>query len=230
VTRQRLVAVFGRRWEPDWLVEEFIANISPIVDDFHVIDNRRQRGPWQHEAAYRRIQRRHARRMRGDWFLLSSPDERFEDRAAEVIRDAIDRGPFAPRAVRICEMWTMTQYRVDGQFRYRPRFRLFPVADMFGDVRMSRIHSRIINQDARKRRKRHPHLDVRIYHLKNSVPENRARRVPMMKALDRDVGRRRRASWDDFLDETGIELEDVPPGRAFTPPYTRPYIWTPEVR
>jgi hypothetical protein len=228
VNRNKLVAVFGWRWEPQWLVDDFIKNIEPIVDDFHVIDNRKQRGDWQDEGAYRRKQRAFARKMGGRWFLLSSPDERFEDRAADVIRDAVNTGPKAPRAVRICEMWTMAQFRIDGQFKYRPRFRLFPVADMFGRVGHRRIHSRIINNGARKRRKLHPHLDVRIYHLKNSVPENRQRRTAVMKRLDQEIGKSRESSWDDFLDEKNVVLQDVPDDRSFSPPYTRPYLWTPE--
>lgn len=228
VKKNKLVAVCGWRWEPEWLVNEFVKNIAPIVDDYHIIDNRNQTGAWQNEGEYRVQQRTIARRMNGAWFLLTSPDERFEDRAAGVIRKAVNHGPRAPRALRMCEMWNMTQFRVDGQFKYRPRFRLFPVADMFGNVKHKRIHSSIINTSARRRRRKFPHLDARIYHLKNSTPENRAHRVEMMKQLDKEIGQSRDASWDDFLDPD-VELQDIEPGRGFSPPYTRPFVWNADV-
>jgi hypothetical protein len=124
-------------------------------------------------------------------------------------------------------MWTPTQIRVDGQFRYRPRYRLFPVRDMFGNVKHRRIHSSIINNDARKRRKLLPDLDVYIYHLKNALEQNRERRVAMMKELDKEIGKSREHSWDDFLKED-VVLEDIPAGREFHPVYKDNFVWNPE--
>lgn len=224
---KKIVAVVGWRWEPEWLVHEWVENISPVVDDFCVIDNRNQTGPWQDEGQYRLQQRDIALKMKADWFLLTSPDERVEDRGAAIIRDAVENGPAAPRAVCLREMWTPTQVRVDGQFKYRPRFRLFRLLDMYGAVNHKRIHSPVLNLDAKAERKRHPHLDVYFYHLKNALPGNRERRVRVMKELDREIGKRRDSSWDDFLSDNVI-LEDVPRDRDFSPRPSREFHWQPD--
>jgi len=222
--RNKLVAVCGWRWEPEWLVHDMIDNLAPIVDDIAIVDDRARTGPWGHEGEYRKRQRALAKAKGADWVLLTSPDERFELGAAGRIRDAVEHGPrMQAYSLRVCEMWSMTQYRVDGQFADRQRTRLFPLAAMYGRVKHRRIHSPIIRRSVKKARRR---LDVRIYHLKNSMPENRQLRVPMMKQMDTEIGKAREASWDQFLDEDAV-LEGIPPERAFYPPYTRPYIWTP---
>lgn len=222
---KKLVAVVGWRYEPEWLVNDFTTNIRPIVDELHIIDNRHQSGPWQDEAAYRRQQRIIAQSLGADWFLLTSPDERFEWDAAEKIRHAIEKGPQDQAyTLQLCEMWNMREYRVDGQFANRQRTRLFPMAAMLGDVPHRRIHSPVILPRYKRRRKP---LDVRIYHLKNSVPENRRLRSDVMKKLDGEIGKDRTRSWDDFLAQD-VVLERIPAERAFYPPYTRPFVWEPE--
>lgn len=223
----RLVAAYGWRWEPEWLVEEMRANLAPIVDDAVFVDDRDRVGPWGHEGAYRRRQRQLLRDAGADWVLLTSPDERFEDGAASVIRDVIERGPQNQvYTLRVCEMWTPTAFRVDGSFAHRPRVRLFPLAAMERRLPNRRIHSKPVRKSLRRRA---VHLDVRIYHLKHILPENRIRRVEVMKKLDAETGRHRPQVWDEFLaDDSAVRLEEVPPDRAFSPPLTRDFHWDPQ--
>lgn len=224
---KRLVAVHGWRWEPEWLVQELWQNLAPIVDDTVFVDDRARTGPWGHEGAYRRRQRALLRDAGAEWVLLTSPDERFEDGAGEAIREVIEHGPQDQvYTLRVCEMWTPTAYRVDGSFAHRPRFRLFPLAAMERRLPNRRIHSKPVNKTLRRRA---VHLDVRIYHLKHILPENRARRVATMKALDAETGKHRPAVWEEFLaDDAAVQLEEVPPDRSFSPPLTRDFHWDPQ--
>lgn len=224
---KRIVAVFGQRFEPDWLVEECVKNLEPIVDKIHVIDNTKQRGAWQDEGAYRRQQRVIARKMGGDFFLLTSPDERWELSAAEEVRRTVETSPqLASYTFRVCEMWNPEQYRVDGQFGpQRHRLRLFPVDAMFGPVQHRRIHSPIIRATYKARKKP---LESRIYHLKNALPENREKRVEIMKKLDAETGIvRRPGGWDEFIYDSDAVLERIPDDHQFYPPLSQEFRWSP---
>lgn len=227
---KRIVAVFAQSYEPDWLVEEALANLEPIVDRVEVIDNTKQKGAWQNEGVYRREQRKVARRLGGDWFLLTSPDERFELSASAEIRRTVETSPkLVSYTFRVCEMWTPEEYRVDGQFGpQRHRLRLFPVDAMFGRVPHRRIHSPIISATYKARRRP---LESRIYHLKQILEENRELRVDIMKRMDAETGiKRRPGGWDEHLmkpGDPGVELERVPEDHQFFPPVSRIYKWEP---
>lgn len=219
---RKIGAVFGWRWEPEWLVKECVENLSPLVDVVEVLDNRHQTGEWQDEYRYRIQQREAAHKLGLDWFLLTSPDERWSVGSEKKIRSIVKRNQFQMYSITIREMWSMNEIRVDGAFADRQRMRIFPVR-MMKHLSPAGIHNKIV---PRKYRRNAIRTDIDVYHLKNSHPDNRRKRAEMMKELDARIGKDRPHVWDGFLDED-ILLEPVPEG-AFTPPLTRPFLWTPE--
>lgn len=226
----RLVATFGIRWEPQWLVDDMVANLSPWVDDFACIDDR-SRDPgevWGHEGNFRRRQRELCAKMRADWILVCCPDERWEDRAGDVVRPLID-GRKHKKIYRFhCrEMFTPTAYRVDGRWGHRPRARLYPLLPNQQMAYHKRIHSA---DTPRNRDYQRVTLDLNFYHLKMIEPENRARRAQVFTDLDPTFSCQpsmRTIGWDYMTDETGMALEEIPPGRGYSPAHTRRYLWDP---
>ena len=233
-----LVLVYARRDEPQWLVNELRANTA-WVDEVVEVDNRSRVGDagegWQHEGRTRRLMRSMVTAVAGGpaWFLQLDPDERLEDTAKIEVKTAIER-PGAEGTLfgfPLREMWTPTAYRVDGDWgRKQPRMRLFLLdpdrPQRFAD---KAIHCGVAPRDAMRRVR----LNTWLYHLKNIEPSNRVSRADAYYAADptfrcqrkEGAGHGRRA-WDWLHDETGLELVEISPGRRFTPPYARPYLFT----
>lgn len=236
------MAVFGWKFEPEWLIRDMKRNLAPWVDSFAVVDCRWRRSElWINEGHYRQLQRKAARWKRADWVLVTSPDERWEDGAGEIIRPLIDgKKDKVVYKFHLREMWTPTAYRVDKLWGRKLRGRLYP---FLPEQRMStrRIQSGptpIIDGSYQVRL-----LDLNIYHLKMIEPENRVLRAEVFEALDPDYKhqtrdpaklswRRRqldpegvllREGYHYLYNEEGIELEEIPEGHGYSPPYTRPY-------
>ena len=149
--------------------------------------------------------------------LFIDPDERIEDRAAELIppllssasRRTIFMFPFR-------EMWTPTQWRCDGTWAAKgARKRMFHLhhGQRFPN---KPIHCQPIPTVSRMSRVLLPTF---MYHLKMIEPENRRERARAY--LDADPAGRWLAGgdWQHLVDETGLELADIEDGRGFSPPY-----------
>lgn len=223
----RLIAVYGQRHEPDWLVEDLRANLAPWVDGFAVVDDRARPASdaWGHEGAFRWRQRQAAIDAGADWVLVVDPDERLEDRAGETIRAEIDRRGNDPVLLRLTlrELFTPTQYRVDGVWgRYR-RTRLYPVRDDQAPSPKP-IHAPPVPVT-------HGYavvdLDVNLYHLKMVEPRNRYARAAAYNRAEMQAYRRVNTRWRRMYGVAGMRLEPIPVGREFTPGYTRPYLIDP---
>lgn len=217
----RVIAVYARRHEPQWLIDDMRTNLR-WVDGFAEVDDR-DRDPaeaWGHEGQMRARQRQAAIDAEADWVLVMDPDERLEDRAGQVLRPLLarDRGDVIYR-LRLREMFTPSQYRVDGKWGLYRRARLYPVRD--GQVMSGKpIHAPPvpINKDYRR-----IELDVNLYHLKMIEPANRARRTRAYAAAEAQHGVAAR-NWGPMSRSGGMRLQAVPLARRFTPPYTRPYV------
>lgn len=236
--RLPIVVTYSVRHEPQWLVDELQRNVG-WVDDFVEVDNRRDRTPgWQHEGKMRVRQRRMIADQfpRGAWVIQLDPDERLEDRAAEIVPDMIrraeidhaDRLPQVSLSFPLREMWTPLEYRCDGDWATKkPRARGFPllagVGQSYGD---KPIHQGIMP----RRRPGDVRLDTDIwlFHLKNIEPMNRVKRAAAYLAADPDFEHQRREGrdWTWIYDETGLTLAPIPDDRYFTPKYSRPYDFT----
>lgn len=216
----RLIAVYGRRHEPDWLIDEMVANLSPWVDGFACVDDRQRAATeaWGHEGQFRARQREAAIGAGADWVLVVDPDERLEDRAGEVIRPLMD-GPDALYRLTLCEMFTPTSYRIDGKWGLFRRTRLYRVRP---DQRMSSkpIHAPPVPVLTGLPR---IDIDVNLYHLKMIEPANRVQRARAYMRAEVQHGARRR-QWGALAQTIGMRLQPIPAGREFSPGYTRPYV------
>lgn len=215
----KIVATYKRRSEPDSLIADLKANLSPWVDAFVELRTPRT-GPWPHEGQLVNRQRQLVRREHGAvWVLFIDPDERIEDQAVNVVREAISRATLdTVFGFPLREMWTPTQWRRDGDWgRKLPRHRLFHLhpGQQFPD---KPIHCGVSPRGLRRHRVT---LPCAMYHLKNIEPANRVERA--VAYLDADPRfehqRREGRDWSWLYDETGIELADIEPGRGFSPAY-----------
>lgn len=240
----------GWKWEPDWLVQDFVTNVEPWVDEVVIVDDRANKTEfWGHEGKYRLKQRKLLEKAGADWAAISSPDERWENGAAETIRPLIEKLGKTKSLIGfpLCELWRATpesqiQIRTDGIWGRKRRTRMYPLLPgQRYTTRKLQTSPTPIEGGYRK-----IPTDVRLYHLKMIEPENRlaradayqamdpdhqliSRRAPQFQTLDGDHGNRFRAQGYKYLaDEKGIELTDIPADRGFTPPYTQPYYFEPD--
>lgn len=216
----RLIAVYGRRHEPDWLVEGLIANVSPWVDGIAVVDDRGRdpAEPWGHEGRFRARQRQAAVDAGADWVLVLDPDERLEDRAGEVIRPLVEQNRDELYRLRLCELFTPTAYRVDGRWNVLRRARLYPIRPG------QQMSDKPIHAPPIPVRTGYPvvDLDVNLYHLKMIEPANRAARARAYSRAEAQHGVRLR-QWGALRTTGGMRLRSIAAGRGFSPGYSRPY-------
>lgn len=227
----RVVAITTVRSEPDWLVEGLVRNLSPWCADV-LVHRVPTTGPWGHEGKQLADKRRMLIQAGATWALFVDPDERIEDRAAEVLPAILEHdyrssdrdGPRTVYGFPLKEMWTPEAYRIDGTWGDKlPRHRLFWLRH---NARWpdKPIHCSPAPRGSKPHRVR---LPVNLYHLKNIEPSNRIERARAYMDADPDFAHQRPESaarnWDWMSDETGLELESIPEGRGFTPPYTRAY-------
>lgn len=217
----RLIAVYARRHEPQWLIDDMRANLAPWVDGFAEVDDR-DRDPaeaWGHEGQMRTRQRQAALDAGADWVLAVDPDERIEDRARTALRPLLAR--IRPSLIRLPlrELFAPDQYRVDGVWgRYR-RTRLYPLMD--GQTMSDKpIHAPAVPVGSGLPRL---DIDVNLYHLKMVEPQNRPARANAYAGAEAQHGVRGRR-WARLAQTGGMRLAAIPRGRRFTPGYHRPYV------
>ncbi len=218
----RLIAVYSRRHEPDWLVEDLRANLDPWVDGFAEVDDRDRPAsePWGHEGQMRTRQRQAAIDAGADWALVVDPDERIEDQAGSIIRPILEheRGEVLYR-LRLCELFAPDAYRVDGRWGALRRARIYPVRP--GQHMSSKpIHAPPIPVNTGYPR---VDLDVNLYHLKMIEPQNRPERARAYARAEAQHGVPRR-HWSRLHQTSGMRLQPLSSGRGFSPTYNRPYL------
>lgn len=210
-----LTAIYARRDEPQELIDGLRQNLSWVDHLIELpVDST---GPWQHEGELNARKRQLLAAAGARWVLFIDPDERIEDRAAELIpplltgasRRTIFMFPFR-------EMWTPTQWRSDGPWGAKgDRKRLFHL--MAGQRFPNKpIHCQPVPMASRLVRQR---LPVFMYHLKMIEPENRRERARAY--LDADPAGRwlNGGDWSVLYDEQGLQLTEIESGRGFSPPY-----------
>jgi len=216
----RLVAVYGRRHEPQWLIDDLEANLAPLVDAVVCVDDRERAATeaWGHEGRFRARQREAAMAAGPDWVLVVDADERLEDRAGHLLRVLAD-GSEALYRFPMRELFTPTSYRIDGRWPHIRRTRMYPVRDG-QQMSVKPIHAPPI-----------PILtglptvdvDINFYHLKMIEPANRLARARAYARAEAQHSVKRR-QWGALTTTIGMRLMPIPAGREFTPGYTRPYV------
>lgn len=213
-----IIATYARRDEPQSLVDDLRANL-PWVDGFVELQTPRT-GPWPHEGQRLARQREMILDQYGPcWVLFIDPDERLEDRAAEVVPAAVAEANIRDvLGFPLRELWTPTAWRADGEWaRKKPRRRLIHLHE--GRRWMSRpIHCGVVPTSGVLSRVT---LDVWLYHLKSIEPANRLARAEAYLAADPQFRYQRREGkdWSWLYDETGLRLEEITPDRAYSPVY-----------
>ena len=197
-----LVAAFCYRYEPEWLIEDLHTNLA-WVDKIIGIDTSGYDELWIPRAERMRLMQDAGRKAGATWMLHLDPDERLETRAEKVIRRALERPHYVRYHMRMRELWTPHQYRVDGKWGSKRRRRLYRLG---------------CRPDAPVGR-----LRLNIYHLATVEPTNRQMRARIH--TDHNTWDNKSHGFEYLADETGLTLEDIPPGRGYHPPY-REYLKT----
>jgi len=211
----RLTAIYARRDEPQELIDGLRQNLS-WVDRIIEVPTPRD-GPWPHEGKLNAHKRDLLAAAGAGWCLFVDPDERIEDRAAELIPPLLARA--ARRTVftfPFREMWTPTQWRCDGAWGIKgDRKRMFYL--MPGQRFPNKpIHCQPVPIVSRLARQR---LPVFMYHLKMIEPDNRYERARAYRDADPYGHWLKGGDWTHLVDETGLELAEIEEGRGFTPAY-----------
>jgi len=238
-------------------VEDCVANLSPWVDDFAILDDTKHDRLWRNESEYRYLIRNLAIKKKADYLLITSPDERWEKNAGTIIRQAIEfeQHPKRPLTRKefflkyhtyylppaefkypgseffynnpniiytfdLRELWTPRTYRIDGIWGKKKRPRLFAIkpGQVF-DKSPIQCKSYPINAGYT-----FCHLPVNIYHLKMINPSNRKLRAEVFTKLDPNL-KYQSIGYDYLFDETGLQLEQIPKGRGYSPRY-KEYTFT----
>lgn len=218
----KVAAVYARRREPQWLIDDLRTNLAPFADEILELDDRDRPDSeaWAHEGQLRARQRQMAIDSGADWVLIIDPDERLEDRAAAVLRPQM-RALRRQRVVlllRLRELFAPNRYRVDGKWGLYRRGRLYPLHP--GQVMSTKpIHAPPCPvQDHRR-----VPVDVNLYHLKMIEEANRPARVAAYSGAEQQHGVAARR-WAGMTRQAGMVLHAIPAGRRFSPPYSRPYL------
>jgi hypothetical protein len=220
IKKNKLVACFGIKYEPQWLVDELIQNLSPFVDDFAILDDRdRTHELWRNEAEYRQVLRQKAFDLNADWILWTSPDERWCNNAKIVIPPLLHTEKDIVYVFKLYEMYTPTQYRSDGIWDRKQRPRLYRLKEG-QNVGTNPIQTRSYPLEY----SRVPIQNVGIYHLKHIEEQNRINRADVFQALDPNNDYQK-IGYDYLKNDEGIELKKIP--RLYQPMYEKSYIFDP---
>ena len=162
-----------------------------------------------------------AAREYGDWALALDADERIEagfaaaagPLIAEAERDGIDCLCFALR-----ELWgDRRHYRVDGDWSRKSRYRLFrndPTHRRFDPRPLHRFWMPMeiaFNLETRGR-----YSGFNLYHISTIARAARIARLQRYEIMDPDH-KYQQIGYDHLIDESGLELREIPPGRYFIP-------------
>jgi hypothetical protein len=210
-TAPRLLAVYSFRYDAP-LVPALIGNLYPLVDGWIAYDDRAGDGLFSHEV-HRRVALLTAALAAGaQWVLAVDPDERFEAPLAGRIRELIENPDVTVYTFALRELYSPTQYRVDGVWGQKRQPRLLSlghgIATPTGNLHLpwSYFIPQPKLQDA----------PFNLYHLKMIAPERRQARAALYNHLDPEH-RAQTIGYDYLADDRGARLERIPRGREYHP-------------
>ncbi len=222
----KIVAAFSKRYEPEYLVDELRENLAWCDDIICYDDSTRdpKDTAWNEHERYTSLYKS-AGSINADYVIMTAPDERWAPNFEEELKKQIeiDGGNyfyFTP----ILEMYTPTAYRVDGRWAELPQCKIYPWRE--GQEFMDRpLHNMGVPFHEREDER---FLAVNHYHLKHIEEENIINRVRVFKDIDPNGDFSFDPTGYDYLiDQTGVELKEMPQDEMFYPPYTKPYIYNP---
>lgn len=211
--RPLVLAAFSYRYDHH-LVPDLLQNLDPIVDGWVAFDDRSSTAVFSDELARRFRLIARARELGAGWLLAVDPDERFEARLAARIGTMTQRLDRIVWCFNVREMYTPTQYRVDGIWGRKVLGRLFPLLD--GQTFADRpLHAPWYPIDPGYDFRR---ADLNLYHLKMIAPNRRRARRDLYRLLD-PQGDAQAMGYDYLADDRGAVLETIAPERGYLPPH-----------
>lgn len=190
------------RYEPDWLVEQWYENTS-WADNHVALNTRDDPRPWIPRPERMPMLLDFVIQSGAGWTVFLDPDERLEDGAGDIIREALSDGPLDAYRLPLFELWAPSGYRADGNWGNRFRRRV-----------LNMRHSP--HWTAR----RHcPTIDARIYHLAHIEPENRIARRDKHKAVN--YYDNKKIGFDYIAEKRGLVVKPIG-DRTYSPAY-KPY-------
>src|SRR5437764_4427640 len=126
--RPLVLAAFSFRYDYH-LVPDLVANLEPIVDGWVCFDDRGSTEIYSDERDRRRALVDAARNLGAQWILAVDPDERFEIGLAEAMPHLTSQQTPTVWSFNLREMWSPTEYRVDGLWGTKRQCRLFSMYD-----------------------------------------------------------------------------------------------------
>lgn len=219
----RVLAAFSFRHDAH-LVPGLIENLRPGAHGYVAWDDRGADRALSDEPARRATLAKAALKLGADWLLTPDPDERFETGIADWLPDLLAHGDRILWHFFVREMFSPTQYRIDGLWATKPRLRLFPAPAASIDPAIA-LHGSWV-ADARGLLRRDSGLN--LYHLRMATPDRRQLRRDLYAAADPER-RFQRVGYDYLSDERGMVLETIPKHRGFTPPFVEDHgLWSPD--
>lgn len=148
-----------------------------------------------------------------DWVLCCDADERYETLFLEQLSSITSHRRVA-YALRVRDLWdSKDHYRIDGVWRGKAKFVLFPATPFTDYYPSHMLHTRWPPPDMPCLRKNI--LDFNIYHLLSLRREDRVARLQKFKAIDPDCRYQPNIGYDYLIDETNIAVQQIAPERRF---------------
>lgn len=161
------------------------------------------------------------RRHGAGWFLCIDADHRFEHAFAARVGDllrAADSDGIHVYSFQLRELWgDRHHYRCDGIWKDQVRFKMFrndPAHRRFDPRPLHRywMPFELLSNLAICGR----HSELNLYHLRMIAPDDRAARLARYEVLDPQHLHEPKG-YRHLVDETGLEREEIRPGRDFVP-------------
>lgn len=235
-----IIALLQARNEERFL-KGWLENVAPAVDGIVALDDGSSDGTAEILAAHPKLLElqsnpagqpwneyanqvgliKAGRRHGAEWFLCLDADERLEERFVNGIRAIVaeaDDRKLDALALQLFDLWNdRRHYRVDGRWGTQARYKLFrniPGQNKF-DPRPLHRHWMPLELVAALRTKG-AHIPYACYHLRMIRQADRNARHQRYVTLD-PGNRIQQQGYDHLIDENGLELAAIAPGRDFLP-------------
>lgn len=235
-----IIALLQARDEERYL-KGWLENVAPAVDGIVALDDGSTDGtadiltahpkllelqtnpadqPWNeyaNQVGLIRAGRRHG----ADWFLCLDADERLEERFVIRIRTIVseaDDRKLDAFALQLFDLWNdRRHYRIDGRWGTQARYKLFRNIPSQNKFDPRRLHRHWMPLELVATLKTNgAHLPYACYHLRMIQQADRIARYQRYVTLD-PGNRIQQQGYDHLIDENGVELAPIAPGRDFLP-------------
>lgn len=148
-----------------------------------------------------------------EWLLCCDADERYEKRFLEDLQRLTTAQQVA-YGVHVRDLWDSNDhYRVDGYWRNKAKFVLFPATPFTDYYPSHSLHKRWMPPSVECLDENI--LDYNLYHLVSLRRDDRIKRKEKFKTIDPESKFQPRIGYDYMTDETELQLEKIPAGREF---------------